>query len=168
MYTTILTDDDNIQIKTGNDNCDVYRVGDEIKWNPSHWTPGESPNGVHSGWSEKGNGETVWVIIKDYKVHAVIPNSGAPYEDVKLWKLYCINYPADSLWTEAQWARHGRNTVMYKRLSNMQDCCYGLNEEECGQVKAYAGATTFTRSMLRQTSIAPSLFPPKPVTTSTP
>lgn len=164
MFTTILTNDDSIKIKTGQDSCGVYRLGDTFEWNPSYWTPGESPDGVHEGWSEKDGGETVWVIIKESKIHAVIPKSRAPYEDAKLHQLYCIKHPPDSLWTEEQWAKYGRNSAMLKRLKGNRAECYGLIPGDADRASAVSGASAYTRSFLRRSSIMHSILPPKPVT----
>jgi hypothetical protein len=87
MFTSIThpVGDREIQIKTGSDSCDTYRLGDKVDWYADPFRPGRGKllDGVYSGNSlERVNGEykhpfddkkfIEWVIIKNHTVHAIV------------------------------------------------------------------------------------------------
>ena len=78
MFTSIIHPDTGleIQIKTGDDFCDTFHVGDNFPTfhDPNVWGSGRMPNEVHDGFSfENNQGCYHWVVIKHGKVHAVVP-----------------------------------------------------------------------------------------------
>jgi hypothetical protein len=104
-YTNIRHPEDGreLQIHTGWDDCDYYNVGDTVDWSLSPLQPGCGTllDGAYPSYSERGDDD--WVIIKDHKVHAVIPRGEDIYEG-SLWKRFALQSPPRDLWTEEAWA----------------------------------------------------------------
>ena len=99
MFTRIIHDDHEYQIKIGWDDLLTYHVGDRIPWQPDPKYPGEHIDGVHDAW---GDGCTVWIVIKDCTVIAVEPFDAGDRQT--LASKHGITDPDPSLWTEEQWA----------------------------------------------------------------
>lgn len=109
MFTTILHPEDQreLQIKTGQDECFTYKIGDTLPWTPNPWYPGDHIDGVYDACSRDDN--DCWVVIKDCKVVAVEPK--AARSDFELQSLvrqhlehkYRITPPDPALWTKKQW-----------------------------------------------------------------
>ena len=76
MYTSIRHPEDGreLQIKTGDDSCEWYNVGDEVDWYPCRFVGGVGTllDGAYPSYSDRGWDD--WVIIKDHRVHAVVPH----------------------------------------------------------------------------------------------
>ena len=99
MFTSIMHEGKESQIKTGYDYCEYYKLGDVIPWTPApHW-PGSGIDGIHDSWTIKGRGP--WVIIQNSTVVAIEP-AETLYTDLEA--KYSIQLPARDLWTEEQWA----------------------------------------------------------------
>ena len=74
MFTSIIHPDDGreLQIKTGADACDTYNVGDDVKWyvDPKWAFRSALLDGIYDSYSDRDDD---WVVIKDHKVHCIIP-----------------------------------------------------------------------------------------------
>lgn len=99
MFTSIMHEGEELQIKTGYDQCEYYKLGDVIPWTPDPYWPGSDIDGIHESYTLKGRGP--WVIIQNSFVVAIEPVEML-YED--LAAKYDIQPPARYLWTEEQWA----------------------------------------------------------------
>ena len=99
MFTTIIHPNDgrDLQIKTGWDSCDIYSVGDTVDWFLSE-SPGSGTllDGAYESFEDD------WVIIKDHKVHAIVPR-GEDVHEGTLWKQFELQAPGRSNWTEEAW-----------------------------------------------------------------
>lgn len=121
MFTSIVHPDDlrELQIKTGWDYCDTYRVGDMIPWTPDPVDPGTHIDGAYVSYSDKGPDD--WVIIKGGRIIAVEPR----HED-DTWQAleakHGIQPPDPALWTEQQWqAKRDRETAWAEKTKGMSD-----------------------------------------------
>lgn len=107
MYTTILHPETNqeIQIKTGEDDLEIYHVGDTVNfWVNENWAgQGKLLDGVYDGWGvEDGR---YWAVIKDHKVAGVFDIS----EDYqKLIELFDIQPPPREWWSEEVWEKDAK------------------------------------------------------------
>ena len=104
-YTTVLHPDNGreLQIKTGRDDLDRYRLGDTVNWRISEYFGGDGTllDGVYDSYSDKG--EDDWIIIKDHKIAAVEPRN-CKYSE--LYEKYDIQEPDKSLWSDEAWERN--------------------------------------------------------------
>jgi len=98
MFTTIIHEGQELQIKHGWDDCDVYQVGDRIEWSPDPRYPGDHIDGVYDSCSEDRSDP--WVVIKDCVIVAVVPRR---HGAVDLVMQYGITAPDRNLWTPEQW-----------------------------------------------------------------
>jgi hypothetical protein len=113
MFTTILHDDNDIQIKIGWDACGVYKIGDRIEWSPDPGYPGGHIDGVHDSYDSKHLHP--WIVIKDCVVVAVEPRSQSGEDDVKrLEAQYGIKEPDPALWTAEQWKAKADRDAAYE------------------------------------------------------
>ena len=105
MFTTIIHPKDGreLQIKTGSDACETYRIGDRVEFyiNKNIFGSGGIFDGVYDSFSDKGVDD--WIIIKDRKIIAVRSKSNK-YE--KLIKQYKIRKPSRRLWTDRAYKKH--------------------------------------------------------------
>ena len=156
MFTTIVTEDDSIQIKTGYDECEYYKIGEPIPWTPRRWSPGYSPDGVYDGWSEKGI-NNVWVIFKDCKPIAVEPMDGEENQyNHLLWK-YKIQPPDPELWTDAEWAEVAKDYWMSQQKK------VRVAAREYKSTKEYFAAAGYIRAQLRQPSFTRMVLGMEPI-----
>lgn len=103
-FTSIIHPDDGrkLQIYSGIDDCETYRVGDTVNWFVSKDYPrsGKLLDGVYDSYDDD------WVVIKDHKVHAVVPRTDNGYGDYEIIKSrFGIQDLPDSAWSEKGWAR---------------------------------------------------------------
>jgi len=101
-YTSIIHPDDGreLQIKCGHDACETYKVGDEVKWEVLKDYPREGYllDDVYDSFEDD------WVIIKDHKIHAVVPRTDNGYGDYQvLRERFGIQDLPDSEWTAEGW-----------------------------------------------------------------
>lgn len=106
VYTSIIDEDGiEIQIKTGNDWCDTYKIGDVVKWKifPDYYMQSVLLDGVYwgCGWPES---EPRWVVIKNHRVLGTY--SCEEFEHDELAEKYAIEPPDPSWWTEEARERH--------------------------------------------------------------
>lgn len=73
MFTSIIHPDNReLQIKCGYDDCEVYHLGDEVKWYADPKNPGSGKllDGVYESWSDKGKDD--FVVIQNHRVAYLI------------------------------------------------------------------------------------------------
>ena len=83
-----------------------YCVGDEVRWLPNFWHPGEGIDGVHEAATQTedgSDGEPFWVTIKDGCIVAVVDRSTKPEQADELRAAYNIQLPSRDLWPETAW-----------------------------------------------------------------
>jgi hypothetical protein len=126
MYTSIIHPKDGreLQIKTGNDSCDTYKVGDTVSFfvNKNIFGCGGIFDGIYSSYSDKGPDD--WVIIKNHKV-VLVKAKKFKYET--LIKKYKIKEPNITLWTARAYQEHRRrqkelkeeNDAFMKSIKNL-------------------------------------------------
>jgi hypothetical protein len=106
LFTSVIHPDDGreLQIKSGIDDCETYHVGDEVHWFVDRQFPrrGKLLDDVYDSFS--GRGPDDWVVIKDHKIHAVVPRTENGYADYQsLREQFGIEDLPDSEWTEEGW-----------------------------------------------------------------
>jgi len=105
LYTKIIDKDgEEIQIKVGEDNLETYNIGDTVPWEIGDEAgTGNFIDGVYFGYGkrlENGVFEEKAVIIKDHKIHDVVPiNHSYEY----LLEHYEIKSYDRSWWGEEAW-----------------------------------------------------------------
>jgi hypothetical protein len=106
VFTSVWHPEDGreLQIKTGDDVCECYKVGDAVEWATSPHTGGYGTllDGAYASYSDRG--EDDWVIIKDHCIHAVVPCSEQVTEAV-LREQFDIEEPDPGLWSLEAWIR---------------------------------------------------------------
>jgi len=114
MFTSIIHPKDGreLQIKTGDDLCEFYKVGDKV---PFHvvkdiYGKGGIFDGIYSSYSDKG--EDDWVIIKGHKVVAV---RSRRYKYGTLIKQYTIRKPSKKLWSEAAFKEYDKMNKKFQK-----------------------------------------------------
>lgn len=104
MFTTIIHPNDgrDLQIKTGWDSCDTYSVGDPVQCFLHREDPGRGTlqDGAYESFGADDWDD--WVIIKDHKIHAIVPR-GEDVHEGTLWKQFELQAPDRSNWTEEAW-----------------------------------------------------------------
>ncbi len=122
LFTSVIHPEDGheLQIKSGIDDCEIYHVGDEVRWFVDKRFPrnGKLLDDVYDSLSSRGPDD--WVVIKDHKVHAVVPRTENGYDDYQsLREQFGIEDLPDSEWTEEGWK--------WKR--ELEERCRKENEE---------------------------------------
>ena len=119
MFTTIVHPEpgnSDLQIKTGDDECETFRVGDRIPWAASQWNVNSHIDGIYEGIANPYSSDC-WVVIKDCTVVAIEPRTscqvssaddedGESFDTSILWDKYGLAAPDPGLWTEEQHAYH--------------------------------------------------------------
>jgi len=169
MYTTVIRPDSEgaeVQIKTGRDDCDTYRVGDAVNWSydivPMR---GTLLDGVYRGLGNEL--KEFFVIIKDHKIAAVLPvpeecydGDGAPTDFAYQCKLeadYGIKPPPFDAWSDSAWAKLAQSVVLQEQEHKRFEAeCYGMApEQKIGFALAY-----LSRQIRERDSFARQIFPP--------
>lgn len=187
MFTTIETPEGwDIQIYTGRDNCERYRVGDEVNWRfhetalegtlldgvypgeAYEWVGGGISNGRYSGKSEKRG--DFWVVIKDHMVVAITPierdangeyKGGELAQQAFVMARYGVKEPPLDAWSDAAWARHAQQQERSRRRQRQWDAeDYGKSPEQ--QAREIIGR--FTRDKMREEGFFRKLIKPVPLT----
>jgi hypothetical protein len=116
MFTSIRHPEDGreLQIKTGSDDCEWYDVGDTVNWSVCQFIGGNGTllDGAYPSYSDRGPDD--WVVIKDHKVHAVVPREEEVHEGT-LWKQFDLQSPDPSLWSEEAWEQARKIREKVKR-----------------------------------------------------
>jgi hypothetical protein len=156
MFTSIDHPDDGreLQIKTGQDQCRRYKIGDTIPWTPNPYYPGEHIDGAHDSWGTKG--QDCWVIIKGCVVVAVEPFTGND-DPKRLEEKYGITPPDPALWTPEQWAEVAR------RKADFEARYAEFLKKHNGDALAASG-DMFITAKLKECSFTQALFPVTPTT----
>jgi len=104
MYTSIIHPDGReLQIKCGMDECQIYKVGDDVgSYVDPDW-PGQGYllDNVYDSYSN--HGEDDWVVISGGKVVAIEPKE-MELSDIRV--KYNVQTPKRELWSEEAWAIH--------------------------------------------------------------
>lgn len=99
MFTSIIHPKNGreLQIKTGDDLCEFYKVGDKVPFHvvKNIYGAGGIFDGIYSSYSDKG--EDDWVIIKG---HTVVAVRSRRYKLETLIKQYAIRKPNKKLWNK--------------------------------------------------------------------
>ncbi len=138
MFTTIIHPKDGrkLQIKCGNDELEVFKLGDSVGQVPLA-TPGVVylPDDVYDSYSS--NGHDSWVVILNGKVHAIIDREDAEKEAISnskdhkdavkdgddreypdfyffLYGKFKIKPVPSTLWTEDQWEKHTKEQEEFR------------------------------------------------------
>ena len=94
LFTTVIDKDKNYQFKTGDDSCEVFKVGDIVPWRlSSHPGYGHLLDGVYET-SEDGK----FVSIKGHEIQPIVR--------AKSWALknkFAIMPPDKNWWTKKAW-----------------------------------------------------------------
>jgi hypothetical protein len=109
LFTSIIHPEDGreLQIKSGYDDCETYKLNDTVEWfvNSDYPRSGKLLDDVYDSWSDKGQDD--WVVIKNHKVHAVVPYDPErgydDYHDIR--EKFQIKDLPDSEWSEEGWKR---------------------------------------------------------------
>lgn len=169
-----------IRFRTGHDSEEVYRIGEEVRWTYSRIEPmnGTLLDGVYVGdgpasdrakqlW-EEGSApwyEEFWVVVKDHKLHAVLPMPPQDREDrtvamAHYEKLYDIQAPPVDAWTTEQWAHWAQLQAKWEREAFLEDAeLYGMNREQ----RAQWMAGRYVRKKMKETGFFAQIMPPEPV-----
>jgi len=130
MFTSVMLDNgEEVQIKTGWDECERFHVGDEVPWHPIKGLAGEGYlfDGVYDGMSCKGlppKWKDYWVVIADHRIAAVVP---AEVDEDGFWSReqrkaleeeHGVKPPDRSLWSEEEWELHDRMREEAKRKAD--------------------------------------------------
>jgi hypothetical protein len=98
LFTSIIKPNGvEIQIKTGFDTCDTYKLGDTVDYliHKDLFMSGGIFDGVYDSTSDKGRDD--WVIIKGHKIIAL---RNKRYLYPTLIRQYKIKEPSSLLWTK--------------------------------------------------------------------
>ena len=103
MFSTLIVDNKEIQFKTGYDDLDVFRMGDQVPFEIIANRPGEVKfaDGVYDGT------EGFWVVIKDHRIAACLPliiDETGKSNYLKIVDQFSISeaHPHE-WWTDAAW-----------------------------------------------------------------
>jgi len=122
MFTEVVHPEtgQNIQIKTGDDDLDVYRVGDPVKWFVSHDYVGSYCllDGVYGEGREIGHGP--YVVIKDHHVLAVVDAEDA--ESVRdRFGVRDVDPYQPEFYTDMAWAKYlDRQALLLRETEEFQ------------------------------------------------
>ena len=104
VYTSVLHPDDGgeLQIKTGNDICRTYNLGDEVHWSVSPLVGGQGTllDGAYRSYSDRGWDDVV--VIKNHRIYAVVPVE-SPVDLQEIRDEYEVEDPDPSLWSMEAW-----------------------------------------------------------------
>ena len=159
MYTTIIDDEGReFQIKTGMDDMERFKVGDEVPWkvDKNHAGCGHLLDGIYLA---EPHGHKVvmglyyWVVIKDHKI---------------LGAYLAVDYPEIASrcpipphprewWTEEAWERHSEETKQAARERLAFQAMYG-HLPPVGQIAVLTGK--FVKAKMECESLARRILPP--------
>jgi hypothetical protein len=160
MFTTIVAPNGKLcQIKTGWDNCDTYKVGDKISWEPDPRYPGEHIDGIHLGFGKSDN--DTCAVIKDCVVTAVLPRRWDRPTDIQiamLKKRYGIKPPDRALWPEEAWTeKEARDKEAKERQEEWDRKHAHLSSSE----RMSAAMAEMILQKMNEPSLARKILPPK-------
>ena len=163
MYT-IIEDDlgQRWQIKCGHDYCDTYKIGEEVPFK-LHDEAGEGDflDGVYEAYGDIGHHhKNTWVIIKDHKVTAVVPQVAEEYSDawraerdelISTWKVAFDR----SLWPEEAWGKKAEIERIAEEKYQAWCAEKGYDPKAIGTPAAY-----YLQAVLQQQSLSRQILPP--------
>lgn len=160
MFTSVLHPKDGreLQIKSGFDDCDTYKLGDTVDWFVSSYPfSGKLFDGVYSSYSDLGPDD--WVIIKNHVVVAV-EDKELDYD--KLYEKYGIQEPPRDLWSaEALETYDKHQAELEARRVDFKKRCEGKSSREIMVMALVEGLRGFRR--LDYTSVARKIFVVEPM-----
>lgn len=130
MFTRIIVEidgkEDEIQIKTGNDQLDIYKVGDKVDWkiDKNWYREGTLLDGVYegTGGNHRDGYKDYYVVIKDHIVKEFVEiekdKDGYPINENlydELYKKYNIQELDDSNWTQESKEKYLKRQEDYER-----------------------------------------------------
>ena len=166
MFTSIIHPDDGreLQIKTGTDQCEWYKVGDTVRYyiDPKLYGMEGLADGVYTSYGDNGSDDLV--VIKDHVVVAVEPQ----LDDYKAFPLYLQIERYTDKWgikptppTAWPWKARIRNQIRVSKrfIRNIIDSikCIGKTPEE---KMAYSWGN-YVRTMMRMPSFSRLIMPPE-------
>ena len=143
MFTTVVLENGTeVQFKTGNDACDIYKIGDKVNWSVDKNYVGSTclTDGVYDGLDyddELGIDDDYWVIIKDHVIADVIKIEkdeegnwvGIGYD--KLINKYDIKELPDNVYTKEAWDKYNKYQEEFeKKNKEFKKSISHLSEEE--------------------------------------
>ncbi len=102
VWTNIKHRDRNLQIRSGGDDYETYKVGDTVKWKIDPYEPGQGK--LFDGVYEVEDDDTLWVVIHEHVVMCVIPRT--PDESVEQMEALfgIVQYDRD-WWSHTLWRK---------------------------------------------------------------
>jgi hypothetical protein len=164
-FTTIIhpTDGRELQIKCGWDECETFRLGDEVgqRIYPDWAGEGYLLDGVYDSMSYE-HGQDDWVVILGGRIAAFEPKE-LSYEEVR--ERHGITDPDESLWAEEAWAeRRAREEAIQKEMEAFKATVAHLSPaEQAGAMMAFIiRQHRDTAGLLRKAIIAKPMDDPDP------
>ena len=161
-------------IRTGRDNYDTYRIGDEVAWSVSKTYAGDGTllDDVYLAerwpehWPELENTrEDVFVVIREHKVlrthPAVVPEGATRPDDADgqaaaLWLLYGIVPLDPRCWPSSLWEQRAvREEEARRRDRHFLGRTYGMTVQE----RAGFAMAEFVKSSMREDSFFEQVMP---------
>lgn len=167
MYTSVVhpVDGRELQIHTGDDQCDRYKVGYSVAWNIDERNPGHGTllDGVYPSYSDNGLDDLV--VIKDHVIIAVIPKSETvncrDIERILGIVPYQRNWWPEKLWVEQEIETHKFSLKCCKEHLAFLKTCRGKSDEEIEAAREHYRNVILTnpiREVINYKSIARKIF----------
>lgn len=168
MYTSVILDDGtDVQFKTGWDDCDRFKVGDPVPWRviPDNPPEGFLLDGVYDAVSGRYSPEARkeiysgwWVVIKDHRIHEVVPRTADEVsyaQECHLFHRYALEHPDPKLWTEAAWASKAlRDEEERRRRIAWEARTFGMTPDD----RAGLAVREYTLTKMQETGILHRIF----------
>ncbi len=110
-FTTVILNGHDYQFKTGDDSCEVFKIGDSVPWRldsqpgRGHLLDGAYPS--HSGKSYPANHDFFWydcfVIIRDHTIFDVAQRLQGESEEEAAERFGVDDDPKREWWTDKAW-----------------------------------------------------------------
>ena len=158
-FTTIALDDRRtVQITTGYDDCDTYKLGDTIPWRPEFYWPGDSVDGV-----ELGDGPPdAFVVIQNSVVMAVVSAPEDYDQRERLREELIARYPRipppREWWPEIAWERKAVQEAKAAKLRADYDAALAKATRAEQTQLAIDAVNEFTRAKMQEEGFLRKLF----------
>lgn len=160
MFTSIIHPEDGreLQIKSGIDDCDTYKLGDTVDWFIGRYPfTGKLFDGVYSSYSDLGPDD--WVVIKNHVVLAV-EDKDLDYD--MLYEKYSIQEPPRDLWDAEALAVYDKHQEeLEARRADFKKRCEGKTSREIMAMALIEGLRNYKR--FDYTSVARRIFVVEPL-----
>lgn len=157
MFTTIIDLlDREYQIRTGEDDCNTYRVGQTVHWWVDRNIVGRSVllDGVYPGEPTKAEWPVTNIVIRNHVVLGVFPDKTIEELEIK----YQIKPPPKSLWSARAWKELHNKRRHQKRLARRTTRWFHTMKRE-EWIPAVMGR--FTRRRLKEKSFLRQILAPE-------